>query len=434
MGKPNFIIFYADDLGYGDLGCYGSDSIKTPNLDELAESGVRFTDWYSNSPVCSPSRASLMTGRYPASCGVSQILGGKRGTSGLSSDHVTLAKRLKSDGYKTGLFGKWHLGVSKESSPNTHGFDEFFGILAGCVDYYSHIFYWEQGNGVNPVHDLWENEDEVWHNGEYLTELITEKAVKFIEKTEDEPFFLYVPYNAPHYPMHAPKEFLERYPELPPDRKIMAAMISAMDDGIGSIIKTLKDLNKYEDTVIFFSSDNGPSTESRNFLDGTEDLYYGGSTGKFRGHKASLFEGGIREPAILSYPSLISNGQICNGVGVMMDIVPTFLDIAGVEIPEDHLLDGKSILNMVTKNQQSPHEYICWEYNGQFAIRKESWKLVRNGMLDFSRKQPDKIHLSNLRDDPGERTNLINEYPEIVNDLQKELDNWITSQQIIHHK
>jgi arylsulfatase A-like enzyme len=434
VGKPNFIIFYADDLGYGDLGCYGSDAIKTPNLDELAKSGVRFTDWYSNSPVCSPSRASLMTGRYPSSCGVSQILGGKRGTSGLSSDHVTLAKRLKSHGYKTGLFGKWHLGVSKESSPNAHGFDEFFGILAGCVDYYSHIFYWEQGNGVNPVHDLWENEDEVWHNGEYLTELITEKAVKFIEKTEDEPFFLYVPYNAPHYPMHAPKEYLERYPELPPDRKIMAAMISAMDDGIGSIIKTLKNLNKYEDTVIFFSSDNGPSTESRNYLDGTEDLYYGGSTGKFRGHKASLFEGGIREPAILSYPSLISNGQICNEVGVMMDIVPTFLDIAGVKIPKDHLLDGKSIVNMVTKNQQSPHEYICWEYNGQFAIRKDNWKLVRNGMLDFSRKQPDKIHLSNLSDDPGERTNLTNEYPEIVNDLQKELDNWITSQQFIHHK
>ncbi|MCM3439428.1 sulfatase-like hydrolase/transferase [Metabacillus halosaccharovorans] len=434
MGKPNFIIFYADDLGYGDLGCFGSEEIKTPNLDELANNGVRLTNWYSNSPVCSPSRASLMTGKYPKNCGISQILGGKRGTSGLPSDQLTLAKVLKSNGYRTGLFGKWHLGVSHESSPNAHGFEEFFGILAGCVDYYSHIFYWEQWNGVNPVHDLWENKEEVWHNGEYLTELISEKAIQFIKKTEDDPFFLYVPYNAPHYPMHAPQKYVDRYPDLPPERRIMAAMISAMDDGIGSIIKTLKDENKYEDTVIFFSSDNGPSTEARNYLDGTEDLYYGGSAGIFRGHKASLFDGGIREPAILSCPSLISSGKQINEIGIMMDIFPTFLEMAGIDLPENYSIDGMSILDMVLNESPTPHESICWEYNDQFAIRKNDWKLVINGKLDFTRMQPDEKHLSNLRIDPSERHNLIDQYPEIASELKKELYNWREVQDIPHTK
>ncbi|HET6454170.1 MAG TPA: sulfatase-like hydrolase/transferase, partial [Armatimonadota bacterium] len=177
--KPNFVIIYTDDHGYGDLGCFGSKDVLTPNLDALAKNGVRFTNWYSNSPVCSPSRASLLTGKYPQRAGIPRILGGKRGTPGLK-DQITLAQALKPLGYRTGIFGKWHLGVGREHGPNAHGFDEFFGFMAGCVDYYSHIFYWGQGGGVNPVHDLWHNEQEVWSNGRYLTELITEKAVEFV--------------------------------------------------------------------------------------------------------------------------------------------------------------------------------------------------------------------------------------------------------------
>ncbi len=202
--KPNFIIFYCDDLGYGDLGCYGSEHVKTPNIDKLATEGIRFTNWYSNSPVCSPSRASLLTGKYPLRTEVDQILSGKRGAAGLSAIHDTLPSICKENGYRTAMFGKWHLGTTRETRPNTHGFDEFFGFHAGCVDYFSHIFYWEG----QPVHDLWHNEEEVWNNGEYMTELITEKAVQFIQKQHevDQPFFLYVPYNAPHYPMHAPKK------------------------------------------------------------------------------------------------------------------------------------------------------------------------------------------------------------------------------------
>ena len=417
-------MIYADDLGYGDLSCYGSEEIKTPNLDQLATEGVRFTDWYSNSPVCSPSRASLLTGRYPANAGISEILGSKRGTSGLAESQITIANILKSSGYRTGIFGKWHLGTTNENSPNAHGFDEFFGFHGGCVDYYSHIYYWGQGDGVNPVHDLWNNNEEVWCNGEYLTEVIAQKAVDFIKKDQDQPFFLYLPFNAPHYPMHAPQKYLDKYSHLSPDRQIMAAMITAMDDGIGLVINTLKEMNEYEDTIIFFSSDNGPSTESRNYLDGNEDLYYGGSAGIFRGHKASLFEGGIREPAIISYPSTLPQGKVCKEVGAMMDILPTILELAGIPLPENHLIDGKSIVDMVKNDTGSPHDHLFWEYSGQLAIRNGNWKLVLDGKLDFSRKQADAVHLSNLADDPGERENLSEKHPEIVKELKGNIEKW----------
>ena len=227
--------------------------------------------------------------------------------------------RSPNPGRQTALFGKWHLGVGEAHRPNKHGFDEFFGFLAGCVDYYSHIFYWQQARGVNPIHDLWHNDREVWYNGRYCTELITEKAVDFIERGSDDPFFVFASYNAPHYPMHAPKSYLDRYPDLPPDRRIMAAMISAVDDGVGSIVKALKDSGEYENTLIFFSSDNGPSRETRNWLDGNEDLYYGGTAGIFRGHKGSLYEGGIREPAILAYPGTIPSGQTIDTPCAMFD-------------------------------------------------------------------------------------------------------------------
>lgn len=423
MNNTNFIIIYCDDLGYGDLGCYGSADIYTPHIDALAHDGVRFTNWYSNSPVCSPSRASLLTGRYPGNAGVTKIVGGKRGTEGLPKDQTTLAEVFKSNGYETALFGKWHLGGGGDFHPNEHGFNEFFGFMAGCVDYYSHIFYWAP-KVTNPVHDLWHNREEVWMNGEYLTEVITKKSVEFIENNSDQPFFMKVAYNAPHYPMHAPKKYMDRYGHLPWDRQVMAAMITAVDDGVGEIVNTLKRSGQYENTVIFFSSDNGPSTEARNWLDGTEDFYYGGTAGVFRGHKGSLFEGGIREPAILCCPSLISSNQVCDEIGIMMDIFPTFLEIGNVELPKDLKLDGMSILPMITENVDSPHTQIFWEMNDQLAVRKQNWKLVINGKLDFSRSQPERIHLSNLKADPGERENLKVQYPEIVKELEEAARDW----------
>ncbi|WP_168120210.1 sulfatase-like hydrolase/transferase [Paenibacillus sp. HB172176] len=424
MKKPNFIIVYCDDLGYGDLGCYGSETAKTPNLDMLAEEGIRFTHWYSNSPVCSPSRASLLTGCYPARTGVDQIIAGNRGAAGLTKRHRTLAARLQSNGYRTALFGKWHLGSQAENLPNAHGFDEFLGFHSGVIDYYSHINYWIQRKGMDPVHDLWNNGKEMWSNGRYMTNLITDNACDYIRSQADDPFFLYVAYNAPHFPMHAPKEYLDRFPDLPPDRRIMAAMIAAVDDGVGSIIETLKASGKYEDTVIFFSSDNGPSTEARNWLDGKEDLYYGGSAGKLTGHKASLFEGGIREPAIMSYPNHIAGGQVSDKIGVMMDIVPTFMEWAGAPLAHESEVDGRSVAAMAAVDADSPHDKVYWEYDGQLAVRQGKWKLVLNGKLDFDRTAKASVHLSDIELDPGEKVNLAERNPELTLQMANDVKAW----------
>ncbi|MCB0115535.1 MAG: sulfatase-like hydrolase/transferase, partial [Caldilineaceae bacterium] len=241
---PNYIVFLTDDQGYGDLSCMGATDFRTPHLDRLAQDGARFTSWYANSPVCSPSRASLLTGRYPGNAGVRAILAGHRTATGLPSSTPTIATALRRQGYQTYMSGKWHLGVDDASRPHSHGFDHWYGFLAGCIDYYSHIFYWgmnQPGPGVNPTHDLWEDDNEIWQNGEYFTEAITEKAIQYLRqaKADGRPFFLYVAYNAPHYPMHAPQKYMDRFAHLPWDRQVMAAMISAVDDGVGDIMAEL---------------------------------------------------------------------------------------------------------------------------------------------------------------------------------------------------
>lgn len=238
MARPNFIIFLTDDQGYGDLSCMGATDFRTPNLDALAASGVLFTDWYSNSPVCSPSRASLLTGRYPGNAGVRSILAGHRTATGLPPSVPTLATALKKLRYQTAMFGKWHLGLARGSRPEDHGFDEWFGFMAGCIDYFSHIFYWGMAGGMDPIHDLWENGKEIYANGQYFTEMITERSLSWIRKAarNGRPFFLYVPYSAPHYPMHAPQKYIDRFPDLSWERQIMAAMLSAVDDSVGAIM------------------------------------------------------------------------------------------------------------------------------------------------------------------------------------------------------
>ncbi|WP_195573756.1 sulfatase [Paenibacillus sp. 1001270B_150601_E10] len=447
--RPNIVFIYCDDLGYGDLGCYGSDVIRTPHLDTLAERGVRFSQWYSNSPVCSPSRASLLTGQFPKQTGIDQIVGGERNTPGVCKETPMISELLKQESYRTAIFGKWHLGAAPESRPNKRGFDQFCGFLSGCVDYYSHIFYHGMP-GVQNTHDLWENEEEIWDNGEYLTHIITNRSVDFIQDQlgAEQPFFLYAAYNAPHYPMHAPKDVMDRYAHLPWDRQVMAAMISAVDDGVGEIIAALKRTDQWENTIIFFSSDNGPSSESRNWLDGRQDEYYGGSAGVFRGHKASLFDGGIREPAILYIPESLREGKAwssdalyesreapaswikthhhgrVNHEPVMMaDIVPTMLDYAGV-VYQEAAFAGRSLKSMLEDGASTPHERLYWEYNKQLAVRSGDWKLVLNGKLDFFKGQPDEVHLSNLKNDPSESHNLAAEHPALVEELTADVKRW----------
>ena len=429
MTQPNFIIFMTDDQGYGDLSCMGATDFATPNLDRLAASGVRFTNWYANSPVCSPSRASLLTGRYPGNAGVRAILAGHRTASGLPSTVPTLATALKPLNYRTEMVGKWHLGLTDASRPLQHGFDRWFGFLAGCVDYYSHIFYWGMNRGEpgnDPLHDLWEDDREVWLNGEYLTEVITQRAIEAIRRSvaQGQPFMLYIPYNAPHYPMHAPQRYMDRFAHLPWDRQVMAAMLAAVDDGVGEILDELERQGLRENTAVYFQSDNGPSRETRNWLDGRTDPYYGGTAGKLKGHKFSLYEGGIRVPGLLSWPAQIPTGQVVDTPGAAMDIFPTFLRAAGGD-PSQYEVDGVDILPLLTGDTTSAtsvpsHERtLCWEMEDQTAVRRGPWKLVLNGRLVEGAEPEDAVHLANLDADMGERVNLADQHPALVTELQE---------------
>lgn len=417
----NIVIIYADDLGYGDLGCFGAADLSTPHIDALAASGTKWTNWYSNSPVCSPSRASLLTGLYPADAGVEDILPGRRDTDGLPPQR-TLPNRLQSAGYRTGIFGKWHLGMTPRSSPTAHGFDEFFGFRAGCVDYYSHIMYWGKHR---PLHDLWENQSEIWCNGEYLTDAITDRAVDFIERSAAQPFLCYVPYSAPHYPMHAPKKWVDAFAGLPAERRILAAMIAAMDAGVGRIVDALTRLGLRDDTIVVFSSDNGPSAEESNWLGGEEIAYAGGSTGGLRGHKGSLFEGGIRVPMLLSWPAVITPGRIVNTPGIMIDLAPTLLAAATPGATPQGPLAGINLLPSLSGEQQAPVDRtLYWAYGTQMAARRGDWKLVWKPIERLGGQVVTDWQISHLGKDPAEQCNMAEAEPAIVNALSADLMAW----------
>ena len=424
--RPNIIVFMTDDQGYGDLSCMGTTDFLTPHIDELATTGARFTNWYSNSPVCSPSRASLLTGRYPGNAGVRAILAGHRKATGLTPEAPTIATAVRDLGYQTAMVGKWHLGLDEKCRPNQNGFDYFYGFMAGCIDYYSHVFYWCMADGhTDPTHDLWENDHEFYDNGRYFTEMVSEKAVEKIREMNesDAPFMMYVAYNAPHYPMHAPRKYLDRFPHLPWDRRIMAAMLSAVDDGVGQITDELKRLGIYEDTIIFFQSDNGPSRESRNWMDGRGDPYYGGLPGGLKGHKFSLFEGGIRVPGIFSWPGHIPAGQVIDEPCAAMDVFPTLLTIAGGD-PAKYELDGLDISDVLMNGGKTPHEEIYWEMEMQTAIRQGNYKLVLDGQLIEGEPPQDPVFLSDLSVDPSETTNLAAQYPELTEELKEKALAW----------
>lgn len=423
MKKPNVVIIMTDDQGYGDLSCMGATDFRTPCIDRLAENGILFSSMYSASPVCSPSRAALLTGRYPANAGVRAILAGHRKASGLTPKVPTIATALKGLGYSTGIMGKWHLGLKEECRPNANGFDEFKGFLAGCLDYYSHIFYYGMADGgKDPTHDLWENNTEVWENGRYLTEKITDDSIDFIRRHKSEPFMLYVAYNAPHYPMHCPQKYLDRFSDLPEDRRMTAAMISAVDDGVGNITEELKKQGLLENTIIYFQSDNGPSRESRNWLDGTEDYYYGGSTGKFRGHKFSLFEGGIRIPAILCWYGKTAC-RTEDRPFIATDIFPTILEACGGN-PADYVTDGISLSPMLENGESPEHDFIFWEMEGQTACRNGKYKLLLNPRVVEEEKPVTDVFLADLENDPSEKINLSDALPAIRDEMKNKAVEW----------
>lgn len=424
--RPNFIIIYTDDQGIGDMGCYGAADVKTPQMDRLAASGVRFTSWYTNSPVCSPSRCAALTGQYPARHGIMNFLPARATNDviGLKPGAVTLPGELRKLGYRTGAVGKWHLGSAPECRPDKHGFDEHFGFYSGWSDYYSHRYYNMARTSPEQIfHDLWRNGEEVWEDPSYSTEMFTREAKAFIERQKkDQPFFLYLAHGAPHYPMIAPRKYLDRFPaSMDRDRRLHAAMLAAVDDGIGEILDLLKRRGMDRDTVVYFQSDNGATSEAR--ADSQGRPYRGGSNAPFRGYKGGLFEGGIRMPALMSWPGRIPAAKIVDAPAQTMDLMPTFLKWAGAEPPAG--VDGLDASAMILNGATSPHKEMYWEYQGQFAVRRGGWKFMLGPKAGLGETAMAPKWLSNLADDPREEKNWISENAGLGGELEGLLRAWI---------
>lgn len=420
--RPNFIVIYTDDQGFGDLGCNGAADMKTPHLDRLAAGGARFTDWHSNATVCSPSRASLLTGKYPQNAGIPSILYSKPGfdVPGLRKGETTLPGELRRLGYRTAAVGKWHLGSAPDSRPLAQGFDEWFGFYSGWIDYYSHRFYTLGGQPV--YHDLWRNDAEVFEEPAYQTELLGREARAFVgRQPKDQPFFLFLAFGAPHYPMMAPQKYLDRFPAtMDRDRRLHCAMMAALDDEVGLLVAQLQQLGLDQRTVIFFQSDNGATAEDRSDHRGRP--YRGGSNRPFRGYKGSLWEGGHRVPALLSWPGKIPAGQTIGELGMTMDILPTFLRWAGGSVPAG--IDGADISGMVQRSGRSPHAAVFWDYEGRAAVRDGHWKFQTGLCEALGEPVRPETWLSNLQEDPAETKNYAATHPEVVVRLQSLLTAW----------
>ncbi|HUV65996.1 MAG TPA: sulfatase-like hydrolase/transferase [Sedimentisphaerales bacterium] len=400
--RPNIILIMADDLGYGDIGCYGNERIKTPNIDALARGGMRFTDYHSNGPVCSPTRAALLTGRYQQRAGIEGVVtAAKHRHTGMALEEVTFAEVLKGRGYATGIFGKWHLGYSVEFNPARQGFDEFRGYVSGNVDYHSHI---DQAG----YDDWWKNLEKVPEDG-YCTDLITRHGVDFIERHKDKPFCLYLPHESVHSPYQGRNDPPERLPEGKKSKKgkgqgIAGAykeMIEVMDEGIGRIVGTVRRLGLERKTFIFFCSDNGATKN--------------GSNGALAGFKGSLWEGGHRVPAVAYWPGKIKTGTVTDQTALGMDLFATMASVAGAELPAGLTLDGVDLLPMLLDNRQLPQRTLFWRYVKERAVRKGPWKLLVQG---------ENVRLHNLMEDLGEKKNLAQAEPAMAKALQDELAAW----------
>lgn len=393
--KPNIVVVVADDVGYGDLSSYGG-AIRTPNLDALADQGVRFTDFHSNGSLCSPTRAALMTGRYPQRTGIHTALSASD-KRGLDTKTVTTAKLLKAAGYRTGLVGKWHLGHLSKFHPTRQGFDFFYGFLRGEIDYFSHV---DSLGGI----DWWRNTTLV-REQVYSTTAITREAVSFIQRSAASPFFLYVAYQAAHAPYQAPEDQALRTPGTPKgsdkgDRAAYPAMVQAMDRGIGDIVNVLRTLNLDTDTFFLFLSDNG--------------AHGAGSNGPLRGGKGQVYEGGHRVPAIASWPGRVAPATLSDTLATI-DVLPTILDFAEVPLPHGHHIDGETFAPLLLNRQPVSRRQLFWMQNGNRAVRHGDWKLT---IVDG------KTSLFDVRRDLAEKSDVAASYPAVVEGMSGALRAW----------
>ena len=405
-GSPNIILILADDLGYGDLSSYGATDLQTPAIDGLAASGMRFSRFYANSPVCSPTRAALLSGRYPPMAGVPGVIRTRAEDNwgALSEDVILLPDMLRRKGYHTAMVGKWHLGLTAPDRPHDRGFDRFEGFLGDMMDDYYH----HRRHGLNYMR----HNDEVLTPEGHATDLFSDWAVRYIESrtASEAPFFLYLAYNAPHTPIQPPDDWLARVrarePEISEERAKLVALIEHMDHGIGKVIEAVQANGYADNTLIVFVSDNGGQ------------LNVGANNGPLRDGKQSMYEGGLRVPAVVVWPGQIAPGSTSDYPALTMDLYPTLLDAAGV--PVTHFIEGQNFMPMLRGEAQPWQDrYLFFSrregnmrYNGKTieAVRQGPWKLLQNSPFA-------PLELYNLEADPLETTNRIEDEPEVFKRL-----------------
>lgn len=413
---PNFVVIFTDDQGYGDLSCFGGKHVHTPRIDQMAKEGAKLTSFYVAAPVCTPSRAALMTGCYPTR--IDMATGSKFGVllsgdpKGLNPKEVTIAEVLKSVGYKTAIYGKWHLGDQPQFLPTRQGFDEFFGIP---YSHDIHPFHPRQSHFQFPPLALLENETvtEMDPNADYLTKRITEHAVSFIERNKNEPFFLYVPHPIPHKPLHVAPPFMKGVTKEITEKlkledgsvdyktrdRLFRQAINEIDWSVGRILDTLKKHDLDDNTMVIFTSDNGPAI---------------GSAGPLKGRKGSTFEGGMREATVIRWPGKIPAGKTNPELMTTMDLLPTFAKLAGAKLPNDRVIDGKDVWPVLTGKASTPHEAFFYHSRTNLnAVRSGNWKLHVN------KGKPTQLY--NLETDIGEKQNVLKANPDIVRRLQNHL-------------
>jgi arylsulfatase A-like enzyme len=415
--RPNIIFILMDDMGYGDLGCYGSRDIRTPNIDRLAREGLKFTDFYANAPVCTPTRCAFITGRWQQRVGLEwpfgylaqqeRLIDGRWVPEpdihalGLPTSEVTIATLLKQAGYATGAFGKWHLGYRPEFNPTRRGFDEYFGTLLGHSDYYRYSYF-------DGTYELRDGEKPVKAEG-YLTDLLSRRAVEFVRKHAAEPFFLYLPHqavHAPYQPPDRPDPAVSKEHMNDGDRKSYAAMLERVDDGVGQLLAELEERGIADRTLVVLSSDNGGAHFSDN-----SPLFNG---------KASLWEGGIRVPCLMRWPGRLPAGKIVSQPAITMDLTATFAALAGAAPSAERPFDGIDLMPILTGQRPETSRTFFWrivrDTRLQKAVRHGAWKYVHDaGYIEF---------LYNVATDPSESKNQFAQQQEIVADLRRRLADW----------
>ena len=417
-GPPNVVLIYIDNVGYGDIGCYGNPVIRTPNIDRLAREGVRCTDFYVVTSSCTPSRGALLTGRYPLRNGLTHQLSRDENWTGVGLPHseTILPQFLKRAGYATGCFGKWNIGFAKGSRPTDRGFDEFFGCRSGNIDYYTHVY--------NGQEDLYRGTEPVDIDG-YSTELFADAACDFMQRHRERPFLAFVPFNAAHVPnpknkapgvptaWQAPAKYFELYgyavDSTDPNEGYHAVM-TALDAAIGRIVDRIDQLGMRDNTIVMVASDNGASIRENLVLET-------GTNSPFRGGRTETYEGGIRTACIVRWPGQLQPGTVCYEPVANIDLLPMIVRAAGVTPPKNLKLDGRDPTATLAGEARSPHEYLFFEFRKWSAVRSGRWKIVRS--------QPDAaFELYDLAADWGETRNVAREHPEIVDELTQAFKKW----------